>query len=379
LKRAEERFRSLLEAAPDAMVITDNTGHIVFANLQTQRMFGYETRALLGQAVDLLLPGQATGTGLARPIDYFRSPEVRLMGSGLELYGRHKDGSEFPVEISLSPLETEGGRLVSSAIRDVSQRRITENALKLANRELEAFSYSVAHDLRAPLRGMSSFAKILATEHATALDSDARDCVQEIVSNARAMGRLIDALLALSRVTRSELQLETVDLSGLARSVADELARSEPRRHVQLDIEPGLTTTMDLVLAQALFSNLLGNAWKFTARVERARITVGSTTHLGLSAFYIRDNGAGFDASLASKLFVPFQRLHSAAEFEGTGIGLATVRRIVHRHGGEVWAHGSVGGGATFYFRIPVHSLDRQSRVDCTAQPAPVYSILEEC
>ena len=367
LKRAEERFRSLLEAAPDAMVIADNTGHIVFVNLQTQRLFGYETSELLGRSVEVLLPAQELGATAStcmsggRPIDYFRNPETRPMGSRLELYGRHRDGSEFPVEISLSPLETASGRLVSSAIRDVSQRRITENALQLANRELEAFSYSVAHDLRAPLRGMSSFAKVLATDHGAALDADARDCVDEILGNARAMGKLIDALLSLSRVTRSELRLETVDVSALVRSVADELARAEPQRHVRVDVEPNLSATMDLVLAYTLFNNLLGNAWKFSARVAHPHITVGLTTHLGLSAFYVRDNGAGFDEAFTNKLFAPFQRLHSAEEFEGTGIGLATVRRIVHRHGGEVWAHGQPGAGATFYFRIPVHSVDSQS------------------
>lgn len=327
LRRAEERFRGLLESAPDAMVIADGSGQIVFTNQQTSRMFGYTAEELRGQSVELLLP-----------------ESVRA---------RRKDGSEFPVEISSSPLETDSGTLVSSAIRDVSERRKMESALKIANQELETFSYSVAHDLRAPLRGISGFAQILLEDHAAKLDDEGKECLREIRVNTEHMSNLIDALLSLSRVTRSQLRLEPVDMTGLAKAVANDFARNEPERQVEVVIEPGLSATMDLALARTLVTNLIANAWKFTTRVPQPRIEIGATAGDGSSAFFVRDNGAGFNKDFASKLFAPFQRLHTTREFPGTGIGLATVQRIVHRHGGRVWAEGSVNAGATFYFRIP--------------------------
>jgi signal transduction histidine kinase len=236
----------------------------------------------------------------------------------------------------------------------VSSRVAIENALKLANQELEAFSYSVAHDLRAPLRGMSGFAQILLDDYAPKFDDEGRDCVNEILSNAQRMGHLIDALLSLSRVSRTELRPESIDVSALANSVAADLARGEPERAVEVDVQPGLSATMDQSLARTLLTNLLSNAWKFTTRVAKARIEVGASA--GDGAFFVRDNGAGFDKQFANKLFAPFQRLHTAREFPGTGIGLATVQRIVHRHGGRVWAEGSVNSGATFYFRLPANA-----------------------
>jgi PAS domain S-box-containing protein len=357
LRRAEERFRGLLESAPDAMVIADSSGHIVFTNQQTGRLFGYTPEELSGQVVEVLLPESVRHGHVQKRGDYARAPKARSMGLGLDLLARRKDGSEFPVEISLSPLETESGPLVSSTIRDVSERRKMESALKIANQELESFSYSVAHDLRAPLRGIAGFAQILLADHAAKLDAEGKDCLQEIRVNSDQMSNLIDALLSLSRVTRSQLRLEPVDVTGLAKSVANDIARSDPARQVEIVIEPGLSANMDLVLARTLITNLIANAWKFTTRVPQPRIEIGTTGSDGARAIFVRDNGAGFNKDFASKLFAPFQRLHTAREFPGTGIGLATVQRIVHRHGGRVWAEGSVNAGATFYFRIPPASL----------------------
>jgi PAS domain S-box-containing protein len=356
LKLAEERFRALLETAPDAIVIVNEAGEIVYVNAQTSNVFQYAPGELIGRPIETLMQLAIGAKHIERRQAYFRDASVRAMGVGLELNGRRKDGSEFPVEVTLSPLQTETGLLVSSAIRDVSARKWIENALKLSNQELEAFSYSVAHDLRAPLRGMSGFAQILIDEHAAALDADARDCLQEIQTNAQRMGQLIDALLSLSRVSRSELHVEPVDLTAVARSVADELARTDPERAVAVEVQADLRAAMDPPLARTLLTNLIGNAWKFTSRTGQARIEVGAANDNGLHTFYVRDNGAGFDTSYGAKLFTPFQRLHNAQEYPGTGIGLATVQRIVHRHGGRVWAEGRVGQGAAFYFRIPVSS-----------------------
>ena len=235
-----------------------------------------------------------------------------------------------------------------------ANEKITHYAAQLeaANKELEAFSYSVSHDLRAPLRAIDGFGQALLEDYANKLDDEGKDYLQRVRMGSQQMGQLIDDLLNLSRVSRKELSLATVDLGSLAQAIAAELKRSEPERQVEFVVAEGLFAKGDERLLRVALENLLGNAWKFTGKGSKARIEFGMTPTDGRQVFYVRDNGAGFDMAYADKLFGAFQRLHKSSEFAGSGIGLATVQRIIHRHGGRVWAEGAAGKGATFHFTL---------------------------
>lgn len=236
----------------------------------------------------------------------------------------------------------------------ILEQRVQERTAELqaANQELEAFTYSASHDLRAPLRGIDGFARVLEEDYAERLDAEGKDALRRVRAAAQRMAELIDALLNLSRLTRADMNLEAVDLSVLARAVADALKASDPARSVVFQIPARLEVRGDKRLLAVLLDNLLGNAWKFTGKHANARIELGVTTIDGKPAYFVRDDGAGFDTAHAANLFAPFQRMHSASEFPGTGIGLATVRRIVQRHGGRIWADAAVDRGATFYFTL---------------------------
>jgi signal transduction histidine kinase len=247
-------------------------------------------------------------------------------------------------------LAIEHMRVLRAARTAEADRNAIEAALQVANRELESFSYSVAHDLKAPLRGVNGFSRLLVESYGDKLDDEGRDWLGEIQKNATKMGALIDALLGLSRLSRSELRLSPIDLSALVREAADALASAEPDRKVEVEIEGAIEVEVDISLVRVLVANLVGNAWKFTRMQPQARIAFGELSSAAGRTFYIRDNGAGFDARYADKLFAPFQRLHAVTEFPGTGIGLAAAQRIAHRHGGRVWAEAVVGAGATFFF-----------------------------
>jgi PAS domain S-box-containing protein len=493
-KREEQKFRNLLEAAPDAMVIVNSQGLIQLVNAQTEKLFGYSRAELIGQRVEILVPSRYQGRHVADREGYARSPHSRSMGAGLELHGRRKDGSEFPVEISLSPLETSEGTLISSAIRDVTERKRTEEALqekdeklrllirgvkdyailmldpdgrvttwsdgaerikgyradeiigehfsrfyppdaiaqgkpalelKIAaaegrfeeegwrvkkdgslfwanvvitplrdrtgrlrgfgkvtrditerkraaeeaalqrnelarsnaeliavNKELESFSYSVSHDLRAPLRHIDGFARILKEEHASALSEEGIRYLDRVLQAANHMGHLVDDLLNLARIGRKEMARQTVKLDDLVRQAIAELPPEASERQIEWRIEALPEANCDPGLLKLVLVNLLSNAAKFTKTRQLAVIEVGTQKAGDATVFFVRDNGVGFDPKYADKLFGVFQRLHRQEDFEGTGIGLATVQRIIHRHGGEVWAESELGRGATFFFTL---------------------------
>ncbi|MGH9747271.1 MAG: PAS domain-containing sensor histidine kinase [Candidatus Acidiferrales bacterium] len=503
-KRAESKFRDLLESAPDAIVIVNDQGRIVLTNAQTEKLFGYQRHELLDQPVEILVPHRFHGEHVGNRKNYAVSPRPRSMGAGLELYGRRKDGTEFPVEISLSPLETSEGKLISSAIRDVSERKKFAEALKASeerlqmaldaaqlgvwdldlgtdttfrslrhdqifgfeslqpewgiaiatthvvpedrgafrssfdqafrsnvfslecrihraqdgalrwvsaqgrvyrddagkpsrvmgvvsdtterklaeqeverhrqslarsnadlaavNKELEAFSYSVSHDLRAPLRHIDGFARILKEEHAAELSVEAQRYLDRVLHGANLMGHLVDDLLNLAKIGRRELVRQKTNLDSLVREAIADLPETE-NRAVEWRLEPLPEVDCDPGLLRLVFNNLLSNALKFTRGRQPAVIEIGAQELQGATTFFVRDNGVGFDPKYADKLFGVFQRLHRQEDFEGTGVGLATVQRIIHKHGGEVRAESEIDRGTTFFFTLgaaPLVSLTRQ-------------------
>lgn len=241
--------------------------------------------------------------------------------------------------------------------RQTLEARVAQRTAELtaANRELEAFSYSVSHDLRAPLRGIDGFGQALLEDYGAQMDPTARSYLDRIRAATQRMGVLIDNLLQLARVTRAEMRRENCDLSAMAAAVVEDLRRQDPGRQSEVEIEPGMHAWGDAGLLRIVLENFLGNAWKFTAKREWTWIAFYRANHRNPSedVFAIRDNGAGFDPAHAGQLFAAFQRLHAATEFPGTGIGLATAQRILHRHGGRAWAEAQLGAGATFYFALP--------------------------
>jgi PAS domain S-box-containing protein len=358
-KRADDRFIRFLEAAPDAIVSANRLGTIVLVNAQTETMFGYARIELLGQPFEKLVAERFRAKHAHHRAEFFAASKAASMASGLELHGLRKDGSEFPIELSSSPLETEEGLLAFATIRDITDRKRAEEALarakdaaEIANRELESFSYSVAHNLRAPLRGIDGFSKLLLEDYGEEIDAEGKRCLDRIRESAQHMAQLIESLLTLAHVTQSELRRERVDLSQLARASAERLQRAEPEREVELTIADGLIERGDSRLLGVVFDHLLGNAWKFTREQPQARIDFGCTQEDRRNVYVVRDNGAGFDMAFAPKLFDVFQRLHTRTEFDGTGIGLAIVQRIIRRHGGRIWAEGQVAAGAAFYFAL---------------------------
>ncbi len=359
---------SVFESSLEGVTITDAEHNIISVNKAFTRITGYEAQEVIGRNPRFLQSGRQNRAFYAA---MWRAIEQNGVWSG-EVWNRRKNGEIHPEILSITLLRDERGRPLHyiGVFTDITQikqaeeavlaantdleRRVRERTTELeaSNRELEAFSYSVAHDLRGPLRGIEGFAHVIAEDYADRLDEAGRNHLSRIQQAAKRMAHLIDDLLELARIMRIEMDRSDIDLSTLAQSVMRDL-QTESRRPVEVRIAPGLEVRADPTLMASVLDNLLGNAWKFTARQTDARIEFGSEMHGGQQAFFVRDNGAGFDPVYADKLFQPFQRLHHPDEFAGTGIGLATVKRIIERHGGRIWAESTPGHGATFRFSLP--------------------------
>jgi DNA-binding response OmpR family regulator len=287
--------------------------------------------------------------------DYIaKSSDLEVLRARVRAQLRRKQFEDENRNIREQLLQKELEVTVANSARELAETRAAfVEELERKNSELEAFSYSVSHDLRAPLRSIDGFSQLLLEEVAGKLDGKGEDYLRRVRESAQRMGEIIDDLLSLSRVGLAELKRDRIDLSSIAHDVFEELAKQHPGRKVELRIAERLPAEADSRLMRVAFDNLLGNAWKFTARVPSGRIEIGTEQKQGDAVFFVRDNGAGFDMTYAENLFRPFQRLHNESEFPGTGIGLATVHRIIERHGGRIWAEGAVDRGATFYFTIP--------------------------
>jgi len=386
LRQSEERFRLLVSSVPDcALYVLDLQGCVVLWNDGAQRLKGYTAAEILGQSFSLFYTPEDRAQG---------APEGTLRRAAVQGHDEaqgwrvRKDGSRFWAEVRTTAMYDVQERQIgfSKVTRDLTEPRRVEEAirglnasleqrvtartaelatanrqLKAINEELEAFAYSVSHDLRTPLRAISGFGELLVASHSPALDERGRHYLDRMCNGATRMGQLIEDLLALSRLTRTEMRTTAVDLTALAHAVAATLSQAEPERVVTWDIAEGLTVHGDAALLRVALDNLLGNAWKFTSRRPTARIVVGARREEGQTVYFVRDDGAGFDMAYADKLFGAFQRLHTVREFAGTGIGLATVQRIIHRHGGRVWAQGAVEQGATISFTLTVPEGDHDA------------------
>jgi PAS domain S-box-containing protein len=352
-KKSEEKFRSLLESAPDATVIVNVKGEIQMVNKQTEEVFQYSKKELIGKAVEILIPMYIRAKHVSHRADFSHSPRRREMGEGLELKAVKKDGTLFPVEISLSPINTEDGMLISAAVRDITARKALEKELIKTNAEMEAFTYSVSHDLRAPLRGIIGFTSMLEEDYTNKLDDEAKRITGIIKSNTAKMGRLIDDLLAFSRMGKTEIVKEKIDSNILVRDVISEIMQQYRRLDINWDIKPLLIAKGDIQTIRQVWINLISNAVKYSSQESRPMIIVDSYIADNQVCFFVKDNGVGFNEQYKHKLFKVFQRLHDVSQFEGTGVGLALVEKIISRHGGKVWAEGELNEGACFYFSLP--------------------------
>jgi len=349
-KRAEARFRVAVESSPNGMVMIDRGGRIVLVNRETERLFGYAREALLGQPIERLVPTRFRERHPEFRTTYFVDPQARAMGAGRDLFGRRSDGTEIPVEIGLNPIETDEGLFVLASVVDISARKRAEEELRRSNEELERFAYVASHDLQEPLRTVASYVQLLARRYRDKLDADAGEFIEFAVQGATRMQRLIEDLLAFSRVGTRAGALVPTDANA-ALDAALENLKAAAGEGATLARDPLPKVLADPVQLGQLFTNLVGNALKFRG-AEPPRVHIGAERDGTQWVFRVRDNGIGIAPQYFERIFVIFQRLHGRDEYPGTGIGLAVCKKIVERHGGRIWVESEEGRGTTFSFTL---------------------------
>jgi PAS domain S-box-containing protein len=372
LRESQALLAGIIASAMDAVITINEEHKVTIFNAAAERMFGWEASEALGKPLDVFIPARFREAHRKYVCEFGETGETtREMRHLPPLAALRASGEEFPIEASISQAELNGQKLFTVILRDVTERKRAEERIRslnaelelrvrerteelsAANRELEGFAYSVAHDLRAPLRHMDAFSRILMEDFSDALPPEAQRYLKTIRDSSQTMSRLVEDLLNLARIGRQELSRQLADLNELVHVVVDELRADNPGREINWRLERLPIIECDPGLMKQVLVNLLANAVKYTRHRSEALIEIGPLEVRGEQGLFIRDNGVGFDMKYVDKLFGVFQRLHRAEEFEGTGVGLAIVNRIIRKHGGDVWAEAIVDQGATFYLTLP--------------------------
>jgi PAS domain S-box-containing protein len=372
LSESEMRVRAMINSALSAVVVINSSGKIIDWNVRAEKMFGWTYENAIGRELaETIVPPQFREAHRKGLKHFFTTGEGLVLNQLVELSAIRSDGSEFPIELSISVIKTDGTDTFCGFITDITERKRAEEAIRLfnqkleqmvadrtqeleiANKELEAFSYSVSHDLRAPLRSIHGYMNIFSEEYSDKVDDEARRLIDIILKNSQKMGQLIDDLLAFSHLGRRDLTKGTVSIKDMATNIWEEQRKMEPGREITCTIQELPQAYADGITIKQVWVNLISNAIKYSRNTAKAVIEIGFEDKDDCIIYYVKDNGAGFDMQYYSKLFGVFSRLHSFQEFDGTGVGLAIVRRIIEKHNGTIWAEGKINEGATFYFSIP--------------------------